>query len=316
MIKILTAILLILNPVVGFLNYSAEKKENPLAEDIINNVINLEESLPQLPLSADIFLASGKLPFFWPDRNFNIPEPAIEAKTALIYDTYYQSFLFQKNDISEPRPIASLTKLMTSLVVLDKVSPEKIFQVSRQAVETYGEMGKLNVGESISVKNLLAALLIESSNDAAIALAENIDPNFVSLMNEKAQKLGLKNSHFADPSGLDPKNVSSAQDMIKIMEEVLKYPLLQEIMQSPVWEFYSTDGAFFHRLINTNKLLGQIPEIVAGKTGYTEEAGNCMIIAAKSPNRQGFIISIIMASPDRLGESKTLIEWTKKAFLW
>ncbi|MDD2731256.1 MAG: serine hydrolase [Candidatus Portnoybacteria bacterium] len=313
MIKILTAILIALNPVVGLFsptekNPDASSKEAPL--------VSAAASPQLLPLSADIFLTSGKLPFFWPNRDFNVPEPEITAKTALVYDTYYQAFLFEKNGFSEPQPIASLTKLLTALVVMDNARLDQIFKVSRSAVNTYGEMGGLYVGESLTAKNLLAAMLIESSNDAAVALAENISPDFVGLMNEKTKQLGLKNSSFSDPSGLDPNNQASAQDLIKIMEAVLKHSPLQEIMQSAVWEFHSVDGKFYHRLTSTNKLLGQISEIAGGKTGYTEEAGNCMVLAVKSPGGKGFVISAVIAAKDRLAETKTLIEWTKQAFLW
>ncbi len=312
MIKTLAVILLFLNPVVDFF-ISAAKSENASLNEA---PLILDESDSRLPLTADIFLTTGKLPFFWPNRDFSVPEPEIAAKTALIYDTYHQAFLFQKNDVSEPQPVASLTKLITALVVMDNAQLDQVFKVSRRAVETYGEMGGLYVGESLTIRNLLAALLIESSNDAATALAENISPDFVYLMNEKARQLDLKNSSFSDPSGLDPKNQASAQDLIKIMEAALKYPALQEIMQSAAWEFSSVDGKFHHRLTSTNKLLGQLPEIVGGKTGYTEEAGNCMVIAVKSPGGKGFIISAVIAAQDRFSETQTLIEWTKQAFLW
>ena len=135
-------------------------------------------------------------------------------------------------------------------------------------------------------------------------------------MNQKAKNMGLANTNFADPSGLDPGNRSSAWDLNRLMQEVLKYQVLQNIMQTSTIDFQSVDGKFNHHIASTDKLLGKLPEIIGGKTGYTEEAGNCMILAWRAPNNQGTIVSIIMDSQDRLAESAAILEWTKEAFLW
>ncbi len=209
---------------------------------------------------------------------------------------------------------------MTALVIMENVKPETVFKVSKKAVETPGEMGNLVVGEEMTVENLLYALLVESSNDAAVALAENIQTDFgknlVELMNQKAADLKLANTHFADPSGLDPQNYSTAWDLTKIIQAVLKYPLLEKITQTQSIDISSADGRFNHHLTATNKLLGKIPEIIGGKTGYTEEAGNCMVVAFKSPEGRGYIVAVVMESQDRLGEIEALLKWTENAYLW
>ena len=135
-------------------------------------------------------------------------------------------------------------------------------------------------------------------------------------MNKKTEELNLQNTFYADSSGLDPKNQSSARDLIKIMQEVLKNQTLKEIIKSPATDIVSADGLFKHHFISTNQLFQGFSELLGGKTGYTEEAGNCMIIAFEAPNNQGIIISVIMDSQDRMGESASLIKWTKNAFLW
>ncbi|TSC53675.1 MAG: D-alanyl-D-alanine carboxypeptidase (penicillin-binding protein 5/6) [Parcubacteria group bacterium LiPW_39] len=270
-------------------------------------------------LMSGIFIAARRLPI-WPVRNWNIPEPQLTAKIALVYDTDSREILYQKNGLNERHPIASLTKLMTGLVVMENAKPDAVFKVSKKAVETYGEIGNLVVGEELTVANLLYALLVESSNDAAVALAENIlaatGQNLTDLMNKKAIDLGLANTHFADSSGLDPQNYSTAWDLTKIIQEVLKYPLLAKIMQTQSIDVLSVDGRFNHHLTATNKLLGKIPEIIGGKTGYIEEAGNCMIVAFKSPMDKGYLIAVVMKSQNRLAEIETLIKWTKEAYLW
>lgn len=320
MLKLLAALVIFLNPLVGFftnpsLPQDASQKEAPL--------ILTDEQNYKLPLAGDlvsnIFIASQRLPI-WPVRNWLIADPELSAKIALVYDADNREIFYQKNDLNERHPIASITKLMTALVTIENIKPETVFGVSKKAVETYGEMGNLVVGEELTVANLLYALLVESSNDAATALAENIlaatGQNLTDLMNKKAIDLGLTNTHFADSSGLDPQNYSTAWDLTKIIQEVLKYPLLAKIMQTQSIDVLSVDGRFHHHLIATNKLLGKIPEIIGGKTGYTEEAGNCMVVAFKSPSKEGNIIAVVMESQDRLKEIEALIKWTQNAYLW
>lgn len=341
MLKLLASIIIALNPVVSFfitnpnLTQDASLNEAPLLftphPNTIQEIIPKPTPTPEinnnqfykLPLQANAFLITQYLPVF-PLRNWNVPDPAIEAKTALVYDTANREILFQKNDLYERRPIASLTKLMTALIILENADLNSVFKISKKAVQTEGEMGDLVVDEELTVKSLLYMLLVSSSNDAAMALAENIpfpptdetEQKFVELMNKKTTSLELKNTSFADPSGLSPENYSCVWDIGRILQETVKYPALQEIIQTKEIDLRSADGRFNHHLVNTNKLLGIIPEIIGGKTGYTEEAGNCMAVAFKSPAGEGTIITVIMDSPDRAAETKTLFEWTKQAFLW
>ena len=330
MFQILASLFILLNPAIGFFAPSQTPIQNTPKEEL--SFADLEDY--KLPISENAFWASQLAPSY-PIRNWSISDPEITAKIALVFETTRQKILWQKDGLREPRPIASLTKLMTALVVMENYKLDDIFKISKEAVETPGEMGDLVVGEELTIKNLLYALLIESSNDAAVAIAEGINNkvlnssrnngthsnnntsvNFVDLMNQKVKVLGLADTNFTDPSGLDPGNISSAWDLNDLMQEVLKYPILQEITQTSTINFQSVDGKFNHYLTSTDKLLGKLPEIIAGKTGYTEEAGNCMILAWRAPNDQGIIISIIMDSQDRMAESEALLQWTKEAFLW
>ena len=316
MLQILTSLLILLNPAVAFFTPSHAPLQNkPQPQEAA--FINFDDY--KLPLSENIFLASQLIPTY-PIRNWNTAEPQITAKIAFVFETSRQKILWQKDGLHESRPIASLTKLMTALVVMENSKLDETFIVSKKAVQTPGELGGLVVGEELTMENLITALLVESSNDAAAALAENIatstKQDFIVLMNQKTKSLGLADTTFTDPSGLDAGNQSSAWDLNIIMQEALKYPVLQKITQTATVDFKSVDAKFNHRLISTNKLLSLYPEIIAGKTGYTEEAGNCMILAFRAPNNQGTIISIIMDSQDRMEESAAILKWTKEAFLW
>lgn len=315
LIGLVMAIFMVIYPPISW-NKQLDNKNIPLKETAL-----ISEEILKLPtdVEADIFLTAGRLPIF-PIRNWRVPEPELSAKIALIYDTGHREILYQKNGLNEQHPIASITKLMTALVAIENTKPEAIFKVSKKAVETPGEMGDLAVGEELTVKNLLFALLVASSNDAAQVIAENLEAtngqNFIDLMNKKARELNLQNTHFKDASGLDPQNYSSAWDLSNLLQKTLQYPLLKQIMQTAEIDIFSIDGRFVHRLISTNKLLREMPEIIGGKTGYTQEAGNGIIVAFKSPSSNGYITALVLESQDRLGEIKILIEWTKEAYIW
>ena len=251
----------------------------------------------------------------------------LKAKAAASFDTENNRFLFQKN-IDQKLPIASLTKLLTALKVMDQLELEEIVEVSKKAIATYGEMGNLVVEEKISVKNLLYIMLIESSNDAAVALAEVVEkktnrvPNlFVDLMNKKAKEIGLFNSHFSDASGLNLDNVSTISDLTKLTKYSLenqKYNLIWQILGIEEINVQSIDGKINHYLKNTNKLIGKIEGIVGGKTGYTEEAGECMILVIKNSSQKGYLINVILgaANGGRFTEMERLVKSIQEIYLW
>lgn len=262
-----------------------------------------------------------------PIRNQEIPDLKISAKSAISVFVDSQGkdlILFQKNE-SEKLPIASLTKLMTALVVLDIYQLSDRVKISKEAVEQEGEEIELKVGEILSVRELLHIMLIASSNDAAYALATpNIgtkkmeEESFVDLMNLEAYyNIGLKpeNTHFINPTGLDPKdplqdtNYSTVKDLVELVKYLIKY-------QSEILEILSQkeNGTFYHTLENTNELLGEIEGIVGGKTGYTKRAGGCLVLILEGPRKNSYFINAILGSEDRFEEMKQLINWTKESF--
>ena len=221
--------------------------------------------------------------------------------------------VFEKNS-SEKLPVASLTKLMTALVVLEKYNLYQEIPVSKLAMEQEGEQGVLIEGERLSVSDLLHIMLIESSNRAAFALAEFIDTDyFMYSMNQKAIDLGMTQTHFEDSTGLDPKSYSTAQDLAKLSKYLFEnYPLFKKIIKYQQYDLYRNDGTLHHTLVATNKLLGRY-ETIGGKTGWTDEARGCfMVIRTQdnqgNPDENSYFIHIILGADDRFLEMSRLIQ--------
>jgi len=232
-----------------------------------------------------------------------------------------EKILWSKNS-DQKMSIASLTKLMTVLVVLKHYNLSENVKISEIAVNQSGDNGSLKVGESFSVKNLLYPLLIESSNDAAYALAEVIGrTSFVDLMNLEAKRIGMKNTYFGNPTGLDPDedplemgNYSTLKDLVKLVKELIPKRIIWSICSKPEYSFYSSDKVFHHKLVNTNELLTIIPEIIGGKTGYTEQSGGCLFLLVQAPRNKGHIINFVLASPNRFEEMQELLTWIKESY--
>lgn len=251
--------------------------------------------------------------------NRESPSPEIKAKAVLVIETHSNEALFSKN-VWEPLPIASLTKLMTALIVKEQANLEAIVTVGPVIRKVGGSKMGLKEGEKISVHNLLKGLLITSGNDAAMVLSEAIagsQEGFVKLMNERKVALGLEQTVFVDPAGVSDGNVSSAFEIAHLAKHVFKDPLLQSIMREKEAIVTSVDGKYTHSLSNTNRLLGtDISErIIAGKTGTTPLAGQCLIsFIGNEADRT--TMTVLLGSPNRYEEMKKLIQWVDSTFLW
>ena len=260
-----------------------------------------------------------------PLRDKNIDDFKTEAQSVIsvfLSNQGEERVLLVKN-ASQKLPMASLTKLMTAKIVLENYDLSEGIQISQQAVEQEEDLGKLKIGKVFSVQYLLYPLLMESSNDAAFALANDYpgmeEEKFLGLMNLAAQELNLKDTYFFNPSGLDPDedepdekiNYSTGIDLVKLTKELLKEPLIWEILATPKYKLYGPE------LVNTNKLLEEIPGIIGGKTGYTEEALSCFLLVSKAPKSKGVLINVILGSvEDRFEEMKKLTNWLQQAYLW
>ena len=245
--------------------------------------------------------------------------PVIDAKAALtlmIDPNGRQSTIFEQNS-EQSQPIASLTKLMTAVIVLEHQSLSKEIIISSSSVAQEGDSGNLKAGEKIAISELLKMTLIESSNDAAEALAESYGKDdFIVLMNSKVNSLKMGSSHFSNATGLEAEdNFSTAKDLAVLGEFILKiHPIIFNISSKPSVTISYRDGGLHHLAINTNELLLDQPgdlKIVGGKTGYTQEAGGCIILVLEDEKGNYFINVILGANSAeaRFQEMGKLIDW-------
>lgn len=239
-----------------------------------------------------------------------VPEiNAVSAISVKINNNGSKNILFEKN-ADQVLPIASLSKLMTAVVTMNTYDLSQEVEITKEAIEQPEDFGNLKVGEKLSAENLLYLSLIESSNDSAFSLSEQIGKEgFVDLMNLEAERLKLFGTHFTDPTGYSPENLSTAKDLVILAEYITKEKeTIWEISSFLEFNLYTPDGIFHHQLSSTNELLIEYPEIIGGKTGYTNEAGGCIILILKNAKGE-IIINVILNSIDRFGEMKKLIDY-------
>ena len=318
-LKILLIIIILSLPFWWGLSFLEERLENfffSLLDDYEPNLTGFSQFENQSPLPSEI------------PENIIIPETRgaslnaeskINAKAAAsirVLENSQKEVLFEKNE-QEILPIASLSKLMTAYIVLKYYDLSHKVEISKQAILQTGDAGQLKAGQKLSVKELLFPLLIESSNDAAYALAETIgQEKFVFLMNLEARQLGLKNTYFVNPTGLDEKrisNYSTINDLVKFTKYLLFFD--KNNKDELLWNILSTKeiNLYGQTLINTNQLLDRIPGIIGGRTGWTPKAGGCLLLVLQAP--EGYLINIILGAPtreSRFEEMEKLISWVYK----
>jgi len=270
--------------------------------------------------------------FLKPFRNWRVKGlEGIDALSAvsMAANSHEEKIVFEKNsDVIVP--IASLSKIMTAYVALKNYELSDSIIMTQKIVQTEENKGNFRIGERLTVEQLVASALIESSNDAAMAIAEIMgEKKFVSLMNQEAKALGLKHTYFVDSIGLDPDNgiggynYSTAKELALLMEHILKeshndpnLAKMIEIMRKEEYDIMLTNGNFHHKAISTNKILDEFPNMLGAKTGQTPKAKQCFLVILPKPKGDGYLISVILGSNDRFGEMKTIINWLNKAFVW
>lgn len=300
----------------------AKNEENAAAEK------SFKGSLTENNRPDEGFGGSGYIP----QRKQNYYDTKIFAGSSAVVDVDSGTILHYDNG-RERIPIASLTKLMTAIIVMEKVKNlDEQVAITEDAILADGtKVGcprsgycvdeRLHEGEKVTVKDLLMAMLLNSANDAAIALGDHIagsQKDFARLMNEKAEELNLGDSKFCNPSGLDEDDCySSAYDIARIAAYSMKYDLIWKIMKMPEVEIGSCDGKYSHRLKNTDLLLGQIPNCLGGKTGFTYNAGKSLLLAAADPaDGKHKIIAVILNDNNRWEDMAKLINWTFENYEW
>ncbi len=237
--------------------------------------------------------------------------PPITGYSAEVLEAPCGKSLFEQNS-HDSVPPASLTKIMTALVAVDHTEPNDMVRVDvngpELSMETDSTVMGLEPGMRLSMRDLLYGLLLRSGNDAAIQIAEQVGgsvPRFVRMMNDKAEELGLNDTHFANPHGLDDANLySSAHDMALMGRELLDDPLLAEIVGTrfyqPAWDKPALE--------NLNLLLGSYEGALGVKTGYTDLAGQTIVAAAERDGRR-IIVAVMGAKTEMYADASGLLEW-------
>ncbi len=246
----------------------------------------------------------------------NIPVPMISARAVLIKDMATNTSLYQK-DAGLRVPIASVTKIMTALLGSEYFKANQTLAVGDSAYVDGSKVGLVR-GEVLTFRSLLYAMLLNSGNDAAFAIAENYPGGvlgFVSAMNKKAVALGLPNTHFENPAGFDGINhYSSAYDIAIITQEALKNYQLSRIVATKDTQVSSIDKKYKHSLHNLNVLLSKVSGVLGVKTGYTDAAKENLVTLVDRGGHQ--LLVVVLNSDDRFGESTRLIEWAYNNFIW
>jgi D-alanyl-D-alanine carboxypeptidase (penicillin-binding protein 5/6) len=234
------------------------------------------------------------------------------AQAAIVVDGVDGTVLFAKRPDAE-RAMASTTKLMTALLSLEEAKPSEVFTAPGYDAMPAESRINLRAGERMTVHDLLEALLLESANDAAVDLAENIAGSreaFVKQMNERAGELGLDHTSYANPIGLDdPANYSSARDLATLARTLLRKRRFARIVDSP--EATLESGSHVRVVQNRNDLVAAYPWVNGVKTGYTTNAGNVLVgSAARGPRAR--VITVVMGEPTeaaRDADTLTLLRW-------
>ncbi len=247
-------------------------------------------------LSAIIFIAI--LLFIYAFAVSSAAEPTVSARAAVLYEPTEKSFLFEKN--ADTRlPMASTTKIMTALIAIEKLSPDAEITIMPEACGIEGSSLYLKPGEILTASDLITGMMLRSANDAAAALAYEISGSiegFATLMNERAAAMGLTDTSFCNPHGLDGKeHYTTARELAFISAEAMNNPAFKAIVSTKSCTITNSDG--YRRLVtNHNKLLSLYEGATGIKTGYTKKSGRCLVGAAEKDGIS--LISVTINAPD------------------
>ncbi len=254
----------------------------------------------------------------FPTIKQNAAVPNLAAVASCVLDDKTSTLLFNK-DKDKHLPMASLAKIMTAFIVLKDNNLDEFVTIKPSSIKIAAEESQMGLipGDKIKVRDLLYGLLVYSANDGAKALADyksGSEEKFVKLMDDEAKELGLKNTHFSNVSGIDaPEQYSSAYDLALLFKCTSENPLFLQMINAKEYSFNSAGGTHY-LLTSTDELLGNDPRIIGGKTGSTDLAGRCFISLSSQNDHK--VITVVMNSPDRFGETKNLLDWIYSSYVW
>ena len=245
------------------------------------------------------------------DLEKNSDAPNIYAKAAIVFDRESKSAIYEKNSY-EKVPMASTTKIMTAIIAIEKGSMQDVIEVSSKAASIHGSRLGLRKGDKIKLIDLLYGLMLCSGNDAAVAISEYVGGSiegFAQLMNEKAQEIGALDSNFITPHGLDNDlHYTTAFDLALITDYALENKLFFEICKTKEMTVYINNS--YKNIRNTNELLGNMNGVQGVKTGFTNNAGRCLVTYCIRGELK--LISVVLGCDtkiQRAKESKSILEY-------
>ncbi len=259
-------------------------------------------------------------------------KPKVRARALYCLDCTSNKVVLAKN-VSEPLPIASITKLLTAMTVIDEMNLNRVVTIPKDIRLVPQKRVGIRPGDQLTVKDLLHGMLIESGNDCAEALARAYPKGgkrkFMELMNRKAASIGAESTKAYTPSGLDLRitvgrkdgeplvarrsNIASAEDVARIARKAFTYPLIQEISSMKRYVMRSRKKKWRNYVLNTNDRLLNRPLPVAGaKTGYTNLAGRCIVAMFKDDNKDYLVV--VLNSPRHFNAAERIYRWAVKAF--
>ncbi len=245
--------------------------------------------------------------------SYSSEAPAIKSPAAVVINAATGKVLYDRKAGTQ-RPMASTTKIMTAILVLENLRLDDTITVSQKAGQTYEPKPLLAPGDELTVEELMYALLIRSSNGAAVALAEAVAGDverFADLMNAKAEALGMDDTHFVNPNGLDADgHYSTAADMAKVAMYAMRDARFRKMVDTPTYDLRLPRLSKPIAMVNTNKLLSQVDWVTGVKTGLTPRAEQCLVASA---TRDGVsVISVVLGQPSSevcWNESRALLEY-------
>lgn len=330
----LNSFLLLQNGVLGDNQVQAktQESEKSLQAGLVEGVETQKAEVAIAPKKTEIFTSQ-----YQSKRKENAADLALPSAHASVVIDADSGTILHYDKGREQRQIASLTKLMTATLVMEKIKNlDEEVVIDEEAVYAEGtKIGcprsgycisqRLKIGEKISARSLLQAMLMNSANDAAIALGKHISGSqdaFAELMNQKAKELGLSDTHFCTPSGLEidgreAECFSSAYDIARIAAYSMRYDTAWKMFKLPNNSIItSADGRLAHTILNTDLAIDQVPNLLGGKTGFTPLAGYSLLMGATDPTGKHRVVAVLLDDPTRWVDMKAMLGWTFASYQW
>lgn len=241
-------------------------------------------------------------------------DPKLTAESAVSVDITENKLIYEKNAYQK-RPVASTIKIMTAILALENLDLDQKITISSSAASIGEDVMISTAGERYTLRDLLHGLIMLSANDAAEAIAESTFYRrelFITMMNSKASEIGLKNTKFVNPTGLDGdgEHYSTAADLTQMAKYAMKIPYFRELAKTKEYQIEISPEHKGQYIYNQTNLLGTYPGVEGIKTGYTPDAGLCLVTYAQNGGHE--IIAVVLGSTDRRGDMKKLLDLSFK----